>query len=173
MGGFMNYHNILHDDMRNGEGLRVVLFVSGCPHECPGCHNSETWYSGSGIPFDYRAKEELFTELQKDYVSGITFSGGDPLAPENRDTIYFLCKEILQKFPAKDIWLYTGYTWEEIWETYSINWEIVSYCDVIVEGRFNNKLSDVSYHWAGSTNQRVIDVQKSLSTKEVCLWQDT
>ena len=110
----MQYHNITKDDMLNGDGLRVVLWVAGCGHACPGCHNPITWDAEGGLLFDQAAKAELFTELGKDYISGITFSGGDPLFPGNREEISELCHEIRQKFPDKTIWLYTGYRWEEI-----------------------------------------------------------
>ena len=100
--------------MLNGDGLRVVLWVAGCGHACPGCHNPITWDAEGGLLFDQAAKAELFTELGKDYISGITFSGGDPLFPGNREEISELCHEIRQKFPDKTIWLYTGYRWEEI-----------------------------------------------------------
>ena len=92
----MNYHNITKDDMNNGDGVRVVLWVSGCSHHCPECQNPQTWCFDSGIPFDDKAKEEIFTELSKDYVSGITFSGGDPV--DNFLTVFLLMKEIKEKF---------------------------------------------------------------------------
>lgn len=95
----MNYHNITHDDMLNGSGLRVVLWVSGCNHRCEGCQNPQTWDCKSGIPFDEAAKEELFNELNKDYISGITFSGGDPLHENNLEEILDLVKEIRKKYP--------------------------------------------------------------------------
>ena len=110
----MNYHNITKDDMLNGEGLRVVLWVSGCSHHCKNCHNPITWDPEDGLLFDEAAKEEIFEELSKPYISGITLSGGDPLFCSNRAAISELVKEIKAKFPDKTIWLYTGYTWEAI-----------------------------------------------------------
>ena len=104
----MNYHNITKVDMLNGDGLRVVLWLAGCNHMCKDCQNPETWDECGGIPFDNYAKEELFEELGKDYVSGITFSGGDPLFPKNRDEVLSLLQEIDKKFPNKTIWMYTG-----------------------------------------------------------------
>ena len=104
----MRYHNITKDDMLNGEGLRTVLWVAGCSHHCPQCHNPVTWDINGGLVFDEQAKEELFEELKKDYVSGVTFSGGDPFHLENREEIGALAKEIREKFPDKTIWLYTG-----------------------------------------------------------------
>ena len=153
----MNYHNITKTDMLNGDGLRVVLWVSGCDHACKGCQNPQTWSVHSGIPFDEDAKKELFEELSKDYVSGITFSGGDPFHTSNRNEVLELIKEIKVKFPNKTIWVYTGYTWEHIKDL-----AIMKYIDVLVDGRFVEELADVNYPYAGSTNQKVIDVQKSL-----------
>ena len=110
----MNYHNITVDDMKNGDGLRTVLWVSGCDHRCRGCQNPQTWPETSGIPFDEDAKAELFEALSRDYMNGVTFSGGDPLFCRNRDTVGALIEEIHEKLPEKTIWLYTGSLFEEI-----------------------------------------------------------
>lgn len=161
----MNYHNIIHDDMRNGDGLRVTLFLSGCTHHCPNCHNPETWDENSGIPFDSKAKQELYEELAKPYVDGITLSGGDPLAPFNREETLLLIKDIKENFPDKTIWVYTGYTIEtlknELFKestSYSKTvWDkITPLIDVIVTGPFVESLKNVNYEWAGSTNQEVL-----------------
>ena len=162
----MNYHNILHDDMLNGDGLRVVLFVSGCNHHCPQCQNPQTHAIDSGILFDQSALNELKQELQKDYIAGITFSGGDPLHPSNRETvaaIIWALSDII-KNQHKTVWIYTGYQWNEV-----KNELAVRLADVLVDGEFNPELLDVNYPWAGSTNQRVIDVQKSLAAGQVIL----
>lgn len=155
----MYYHDIKHDDMNNGDGLRVTLFVSGCSHHCDGCQNPETWNPSSGIEFDEAALNEILDYLSKDYISGLTLSGGDPLNINNLRDIENLCKIVKERFPDKSIWIYTGYTFEEI--LYGNNEDrrriIREYCDVLVDGRFEKKLADVNYHWAGSTNQRVID----------------
>lgn len=160
----MHYHNITKDDMLNGDGLRVVLWVAGCAHACPGCHNPETWEADSGIPFDQAAKDELFAELEKDYISGVTFSGGDPLFPGNRETVGALCRELRQRFPDKTIWMYTGYRWEQISEL-----AILDTVDVLVDGRFEQALSDTALHWRGSANQRLIDVQRTHAAHEIIL----
>lgn len=124
----INYHNITYPDMNNGEGLRVVLWLSGCSHKCKGCQNPQTWYANSGIPFDESAKEELFRELNKDYISGLTLSGGDPLFENNLDDVLNLVTEVNEKYnisqgnevrflyPQKTIWLYSGYKFEEVME---------------------------------------------------------
>ena len=176
----MFYHNILHDDMRNGDGLRVTLFVSGCNHHCKNCQNPQTWDKDSGIEFDIAAKEEIFEQLNKDYISGITLSGGDPFHKNNLDEMLSLCEYIKKKFPRKTIWIYTGYTWDYIFDTINtvdvignqIRRKILQKCDVLVDGRYIDELSDINYPWAGSTNQRVIDVQKSLKENSVVLKGD-
>lgn len=162
----MKYHNITKDDMLNGDGLRVVLWVSGCSHHCEGCQNPMTWNPYDGLEFDDSAEQELFDELSKDYISGITFSGGDPMHVNNYWEVMQLCMKIKDKYPNKTIWLYTGYKWEQI--QYE---EIMKYIDVLVDGKFVKKKKDVNYHWAGSTNQRVIDVQKSLKKRKVVLYE--
>lgn len=164
----MNYHNITHDDMSNGDGLRVVLWVAGCDHRCKHCQNPVTWNPADGVPFRLKDKEEIFTELQKDYIAGITFSGGDPLHRENRAEVADLMKEIREKFPSKTIWVYTGYTWEEIKVDRTLS-PMMKYVDVLVDGEFVNELKDVTYPWAGSTNQKVIDVQRTLKEGRVIL----
>ena len=178
----MNYHNIEHDSMMNGSGLRVVLFVSGCNHFCKNCQNPQTWDCESGIKFDNNALNEIYEQLKKDYISGITFSGGDPLHENNLQKVYDLIQKIKINFPDKNIWLYTGYSWEELKpyihirgithkdNIHNMRASIINLVDVLVDGEFIKELADVKYQWAGSTNQRVIDVKKSLKSNEVVLW---
>lgn len=182
----MYYHNITHDDMLNGSGLRVVLWCSGCEHHCNNCQNPQTWDFGSGIPFDENAKEEIFSEIKKDYISGITFSGGDPLAANNLETVLSLIKEIRLSFPNKNIWIYTGYTFEEIqllpkgldqesmrFNKYNkMRQNILENCDVLVDGRYIDELRDITLKWRGSSNQRVIDVKRSLKQGKIILWEN-
>jgi anaerobic ribonucleoside-triphosphate reductase activating protein len=165
----MNYHTIMHEDMRNGDGLRVVLFVSGCTHNCPECHNPQTHDPNSGVKFDTDALDEILECLNNDYIDGITFSGGDPLHEFNLDGIKFLASLVRTAYPEKTIWLYTGYTWESIQQNDKRR-EIVELCDVVVDGPFVKKLLDQKYKWAGSTNQRVIDVKATLSSGEIQLY---
>lgn len=160
----MRYHNITKDDMLNGDGLRVVLWVAGCAHACPGCHNPVTWDTEGGLPFDEAARQEIYEELEKDYVSGITFSGGDPLHPANMQGVTELARQIRSDFPDKTIWLYTGSTWDEVRDL-----EVIRYVDVLVDGPFREDEKDSTLHWKGSANQQVIDVQKTLKTGEVVL----
>ena len=154
----MRYHNITKDDMLNGDGLRVVLWVAGCSHCCRDCHNPITWDPDGGLIFDNAAKNEIFEQLDKDYISGITISGGDPLHPANRLGVRELMAEIKDKYPSKTIWLYTGDTWEEI-----LHYPVMKYVDVLVDGEFIAEEKDVKLMWKGSANQRVIDVQKTLA----------
>ena len=200
----MRYHNITTADMMNGEGLRVVLWLSGCSHHCYNCQNPVTWDENDGLIFDESAKEELFRELEKDYISGITFSGGDPLHEANLDGVLDLVTEINKRynipqdivydnntnhnilntntnrfrllFPNKSIWLYTGYKFEDclikpkmceenIFR--ALRYEILKNIDVMVDGRYIDSQRNPSKKWAGSDNQRVIDIQESLKQGKV------
>lgn len=160
----MKYHNITKEDMLNGDGLRVVLWVSGCEHGCKGCQNPITWDPEDGLVFGDVARRELFEQLDKDYIAGITLTGGDPLYPGNRDEIAKLTADIRSMYPEKTIWLYTGYLWEEI---NMLPW--IQDVDVIVDGRFILEELDNTLYWKGSKNQRIIDVKKSLHTGTVVL----
>ncbi len=160
----MRYHNITKDDMLNGDGLRVVLWVAGCTHCCQDCQNPVTWDIRGGIPFDQVAKEEVFAELEKDYISGLTLSGGDPLHPANRQDVAELVGEIRAKYPEKTIWLYTGFVWEVIDAL-----PFMEQIDVVVDGKFDRTLLDVQLKWKGSSNQRVIDVKRTLAEGKVVL----
>lgn len=160
----MNYHDITKEDMLNGDGIRVVLWVSGCEHHCKNCQNPITWDKNCGLPFDKEAEKELFEALDKPYVEGITFSGGDPLMPYNRGDVFRLIKKCKELLPQKTIWLYTGFCWEEI-----KNLECIELIDVIAEGKFVETLKDNNLKWVGSSNQRVIDVKKSLEKNSVIL----
>ena len=157
----MRYHNITKDDMLNGEGLRVVLWVAGCTHCCKECQNPLTWDPNGGIPFDNAAKHELFEQLDKSYISGITFSGGDPLHAANRLDVRTLMAEIKAKYPDKTIWLYTGDVWEDI-----LHYPVMQYVNVLVDGEFKIEERNVKLQWKGSKNQRVIDVQASLKQSD-------
>lgn len=162
----MNYHNITKDDMLNGDGLRVVLWVAGCNHHCKECHNPETWDPEGGIPFDQAALEEIYEEMEHSYTSGLTFSGGDPLFPANREEVTELAKELKFRYPDKTLWLYSGYTWEEVGDL-----PIMDYIDVMVDGEYNLNKRDVELHWRGSANQRVIDVVRTKMVEKIVLWE--
>lgn len=163
----MRYHDITKADMLNGTGIRVVLWVAGCTHHCKDCQNPITWDPNGGLFFDNNARWELIEALKEDYISGITFSGGDPLHPENRCAILQLISDIRENFgDTKTIWLYTGYKYEEV--KY-----LVRNVDVVVDGEFICELADKQYHWAGSTNQRVIDVKKTIEKGDVVLYANS
>lgn len=160
----MRYHNITKDDMLNGDGLRVVLWVAGCSHCCKECHNPVTWDPDGGLLFDDNAKQELFEQLDQSYISGITFSGGDPLHAANRMEVRNLAAEIKEKYSNKTIWLYTGDTWENIQ-----HYAILQYVDVLVDGEFQIENKDTKLLWKGSRNQRVIDVQRTLKQADTSI----
>lgn len=180
----MNYHKIEKTSISNGTGIRVVLWVSGCSLHCKGCHNPETWNLNSGKPFDEKAKKELFEALDKPYIQGITFSGGHPLEQKNAEEVLLLIKEIKEKFPTKDIWLYTGYTFEKILEQYCNKsiynlyknvaepniWSNIKYIDVLVDGHFIEEEKDITLLFRGSKNQRLIDIQKTLKENQIVLY---
>lgn len=165
----MNYHNIDHCDMLNGSGIRVTLWVSGCSLHCKGCQNPQTWDFNSGIPFDEDAKNELYEALDKPYIQGITFSGGNPL--DRPYKTFLLAKEIKNKFPDKDIWLYSGYTYEQICQVRE-RFKVLYYIDVLVDGPYIEEQRDLSLQWRGSKNQRIIDVQETLRQGKIITIQN-
>ena len=178
----MNYHNIKTDDMLNGDGLRVTCWVSGCSIGCFNCYNPQTWDFNSGIPFTEETMQELLYDLSKPYIKGLTLSGGHPLDPHNLPEVYKIVKRVRMVFPNKDIWLYTGYTWEQIiekdkiYEDHEVNspspLDVVKLCDVLVDGAYVDELRDISLAFRGSSNQRIIDVPKSLEQNKVILWEE-
>ena len=157
----MNYHSIFYDDMKNGVGLRVTLFVSGCDHKCKGCQNPMTHDPESGEPFDENALNRIRKHLNHSYIDGLTLTGGDPLFHSNRKDINNLIDIIKSEFPTKTIWLYTGYKLDKIMEDPELK-EIASKVDVIVDGKFKLNKLDANYPWAGSTNQQVIDMKETM-----------
>lgn len=166
----MNYHNITKDDMKNGDGLRVVLWVAGCSHHCPNCQNPVTWDPDDGILFDKNARKELLDIVSQDYISGITFSGGDPLFESNREEVYELIEYIKSVHPNKTVWLYTGYTFNDLKKFVPIG--ILNKIDVIIDGPYVEKFRDTSLKWRGSSNQRVINVRKTIDTGNIVLHCD-
>ena len=171
----MKYHNITKADMLNGEGLRVVLWVSGCSHQCPGCQNALTWDPDDGVVFDDTTVEEIYHELDQDWCSGLTLSGGDPLFLGNRKMIRDLVLNVKTKYPDKTIWCYTGYTWEELMaqaETDQNLKDILEHIDVLLDGKFILSQAETKLHYVGSANQRIIDLPKSLDKQQVILYID-
>lgn len=160
-----NYIRIDKADSANGPGVRAVLWLAGCNHHCPGCHNPETWDPTMGQPFTDETMNELLSSLSEPYIKGLTLSGGDPLFPDTREITQLIVKTCKEKLPNKDIWLWTGYLWEDIKEL-----ELMRYIDVVVDGPFIMAKKDMRLPYSGSTNQRVIDVQKSRVTNGIVLY---
>lgn len=177
----MNYLQIDKSSIGNGPGVRVVLWVAGCSLHCQGCQNPESWDFNTGKPFDEAAKHDLFGALSKPYIKGITISGGHPLENKNVEDIYLLIKELKEKFPTKDIWLYTGYTFEQIFPTVCIDMfnvnnlyrkEVVKMCDVLVDGPYVEEQRDITLKFRGSKNQRLIDVKETIKQNKIVTIQN-
>lgn len=173
----MNYAKIVPCDIANGEGVRVTLFVQGCNHHCPGCQNPTTWDPNGGQPFTDETLDKIVDLLRPDYIQGLTLTGGDPLLPENRTTIFRICKCVYKEFGRKkDIWLWTGYTYEELRQEWMESWDsvilvnIFSYTTVLVDGPFIEAQKDISLPYMGSSNQRVIDIWRSAGKDNPVLW---
>jgi anaerobic ribonucleoside-triphosphate reductase activating protein len=162
----MNYMQIDKASISDGKGFRVVLYCSGCELKCEGCFNPETWKFESGKLFDEDAYKYLFDQLNKPWIQGITFSGGNPL--DTPYPIFSLAQEIRKKFPSKDIWLYSGYTYEQICQSRE-KFKVLTAIDVLVDGPYIESQRDITLPFRGSKNQRIIDVKKTLQQNEVVL----
>ena len=167
----MNYAKITKHDIANGRGVRVVLWVSGCSHHCTGCQNPDTWDDDYGSRFEASDLSDIITLLREDWISGLTLSGGDPLKPSNIDICTIVAACAKSNVPNKDIWCWTGYTWDEIIAREDCKY-ILQCIDVLVDGEFIQDKYDISLKWRGSSNQRVIDVKKSLQAGKVVLYCD-
>lgn len=168
----MHYASIKKYDVANGEGIRVSLFVSGCPHHCKNCFNKEAWDENYGKLFTEKEEKEILDGLKEDYIAGLSLLGGEPMWPKNQEGLLPLLRKVKKNYPNKTIWCYTGYLFDQeiMDEMYLLNEttrELLSYIDIIVDGRFIEKLLDKSLFFRGSSNQRIIDVKKSLQKKKV------
>jgi anaerobic ribonucleoside-triphosphate reductase activating protein len=163
----MNYSALNKCDVANGPGVRVSLFVSGCRRGCKGCFNREAWDFSYGQKFTEETFDELEEALVNPNVAGLSILGGDPFEPENRECVANLCALVSLYHPKKSIWMWTGYTYEDV-----KNAPAMKYIDVLVDGPFVEELKDLRLPWCGSSNQRVIDVQESLRKGEVVLWEE-
>ena len=169
----MNYGEIKNVDIANGTGVRVSMFVSGCTHHCKGCFNPETWNFNFGLEYTDKVEDELIEALKPNYIEGLSLLGGEPFEPENQKTLVKLLKRIKKELPEKNIWVYSGYLFEELTgEKKSraftdITLEMLSMVDVLVDGEFIEELKDISLQFRGSSNQRIIDVQQSLKNNEI------
>lgn len=166
----MNYHKITKFDVDNGQGIRTVLWVSGCSHNCYKCHNPQTHDISNGILFDNSAMTEVLNSLNYDYVKGITFSGGDPLHTNNRNKIAEISSKIKEIYPNKDQWLYTGYIFEQILKSNEMI-NAIKNIDILIDGRFEFDKRDITLKWRGSSNQRIIDVQRSLKKGSIITYE--
>lgn len=171
----MNFAEIKTTDIANGEGVRVSLFVSGCRRHCKNCFNGIAWDFSYGKPFTEQVWESIFTSLSPAYVQGLSLLGGDPFEPENQRALLPFLKQLRKRLPEKDVWCYTGYTYQsgaiqEKQANCEVTRELISLIDVLVDGPFVEELKDIRLKFRGSSNQRVIDVKKSLACGEVVLY---
>lgn len=171
----MNYAEIKRVDIANGPGVRVSLFVSGCTHHCKGCFNPETWDFTYGKPFTEETEQELLLLLQPHYIRGLTLLGGEPFEPENQRAIVRFLKKVREQYPEKDIWSYSGYTFEELTgksrARCEVTDEMLSMIHVLVDGEFVEEKRNLSLRFRGSDNQRLLDLQKSLAAGVPVLWK--
>ncbi len=174
----MYYGEIKKTDIANGRGVRVSLFVSGCRHHCKGCFNPETWNFCFGKEYTKKTEEEIISALKPDYIHGISLLGGEPFEPENQPELLGLLKKVKEEFPHKNVWCYSGYLFEELTgekpsSAYiDITGEMLSLIDVLVDGKFCEDKKDVSLKFRGSSNQRIIDIKKSLACGKTVLTED-
>lgn len=172
----MNYGEIKKNDIANGEGVRTSLFVSGCRHHCKGCFNAQTWDFSYGEPFTEATMLQILNDCEPYWINGLSLLGGEPFEPENQRVLLPFLVMFKEKYPQKDVWCYSGFTIEEILgkkdsRAYTdISREMLSLIDVLVDGAFVEELKDISLKFRGSSNQRVIDVKKSLEQKKIILY---
>ena len=168
----MNYAEIKTCDIANGEGVRVSLFVSGCTHHCKNCFNKETWSFDYGKPFTDETEDYIIKELKPGYIDGLTLLGGEPFEPQNQRTLLPFLRRVRGLYPNKNIWCYTGYLFDkellnESRARCEATDEMLSLIDVLVDGEFVQELYSITLQFKGSSNQRIIDVKKSLNSKTV------
>lgn len=168
----MNYANIKYFDVANGDGVRTSLFVSGCPHHCKGCFNEVAWDYNYGNEYNEDILKSIVESIKPYYIAGASILGGEPLAPDNMKCVANTVKYIKDNTDNKNIWLYSGYTWEEIIENTYIKENILPFIDILVDGRFIEDLKDISLKFRGSSNQRIIDVKKSLKSNKAELYYE-
>ena len=173
----MHYGALKKFDIANGEGIRTSLFVSGCRNRCKNCFQPETWDFNYGRPFDEEAKKEIFDSMRSSSVRGITILGGEPMEPENQREILPLLREFREKFPDKTVWLFTGNLYEELTgalgehpKCLDITAELLSLVDILVDGRFEEEKKRLGLRFRGSSNQRIIDMNKTRKAGEIVIW---
>lgn len=172
----MNYASIKNCDIANGEGVRISLFVSGCTHHCKNCFNAEAWDFNYGLPFDEEAQNRVIELLKPDYINGLTLLGGEPMEPCNQKALLPFIQKVRELYPQKSIWCYSGYLFDkqiidEMTKKYEFTLPLVQMFDVMVDGKYVDELHDLSIRFRGSSNQRIIDVQKSLKEQNIVLYE--
>lgn len=172
----MNYATIKTCDIANGPGVRTSLFVSGCTHHCKNCFNAEAWDFGYGSPFSDAVQEQILKVCRPGYVTGLSLLGGEPMEPQNQRGLLPFVQAFRRMYPNKTVWCYSGYTWEQLTGESRARCEVtdalLAEIDVLVDGPFVQELHDITLRFRGSSNQRIIDVKKSLTAGEVILWED-
>lgn len=173
----MNYASIKKFDVANGEGVRVSLFVSGCTHKCKGCFNAEAWDFNYGQPYTDKVRDEILDALGHNYIHGLSLLGGEPFEPDNQRALISLLRIFKSRFPDKDVWCYSGYTLDNDLikggRAYTeVTDEMLSYIDILVDGEFVEELKDIKLRFRGSSNQRIIDVKRTLKEGGIRLWKD-
>ena len=172
----MNYANIKKYDVANGVGVRVSLFVSGCTHHCKGCFNAEAWDFSYGQPYTEATEEEILAALSHEYIAGLSLLGGEPFEPQNQRALLPLLRKFRERYPQKSVWCYSGYTLETdilAGRAHCVATdEMLSYIDILVDGEFVEEKKDLKLRFRGSSNQRIIDVKRTLSEGTVKLWKD-
>ena len=165
----MNYSGLKKYDIANGDGVRISLFVSGCENHCPGCFNPDTWDPAYGKKFSRKTLQEILDFLSKPYAAGLSLLGGDPFMHVNQECVLDIVKTVKEAYPDKDIWVYSGFTYEQIIED-SVKLELLKHCDVLVDGKFEQELYSPKLRFRGSSNQRVIDIQATLKEGQIVLY---
>ena len=173
----MNYANIKYCDIANGVGVRTSLFVSGCRRHCKNCFNAIAWDFNYGQPFDKQTRNAILASLEPEYINGLSLLGGEPFEPENQRALLPFVRRIREKFPEKGIWAYSGFTLEELlspgaYAHCEATEELLRCIDVLVDGRFIKEKKDISLRFRGSSNQRLIDMNKTRETGKIVLWDD-
>ena len=168
----MNYADIKYCDVANGEGVRVSVFVSGCNHHCKGCFNQCAWDFNYGKKFTEKEEQQIIDYMNHDYISGLSLLGGEPLEPKNQEGLLPLVKKVKEKFPDKNIWCYTGFDFEKdvvgkMAKNNETTRELLKYIDIIVDGKFEEDKKDLKLQFRGSSNQKIVDVKKSLQTGQI------
>ena len=173
----MNYATIKWTDIANGEGVRISLFVSGCTHHCKNCFNQVAWDFNCGLPFDEQIQEQILKELSADYIAGLSLLGGEPLEPQNQEALYPFVKKVRERYPNKTVWCYTGFDFDEksgelkqTQKNTAITKGLIELFDILVDGAYIEELKDIRLKFRGSSNQRIIDVAKTLQAKESILY---